>query len=95
MRVGLTAASGELRKANSATLEPRRQVAAESVRESQWLKGGIIGGVTMSLTALVLGAMFDGQRDSGFNSGEMIRAVLYGGSIGFGIGALIGGQFEK
>lgn len=92
---GLTPANGELRTAGSATIELWRQLAADSLPESQWLKGGIVGGVTMSLTALVLGALFDGERDSGFTSGEMIRAVLYGGSIGFGIGALIGGQFEK
>jgi hypothetical protein len=73
----------------------RRQVAADSLRESHWLKGGIIGGVGLTLGALVLGSLFDGQRDSGFSGGEYFRAALYGGALGFGIGALIGGQFEK
>lgn len=63
--------------------------------ETEWLRGGLVGAVGLSLVAIVIGASFDGHRDTGFTTGEFLRAAGYGAAIGFGIGALIGGQFGK
>jgi hypothetical protein len=93
VRAGLTAASGELRTANSATAELRRQVAADSMRETQWLKGGVIGAVILDLLFIPLAIGFDGLNENSSTNVPML--VLGTSAIGFFIGALIGGQFEK
>jgi hypothetical protein len=64
-------------------------------RETQWLKGGIIGAVAASLLGLLTVASLDGLSDSGANGGDYLRGAGYGAAFGFTLGALIGGQFEK
>lgn len=58
-----------------------------------WLEGGVIGGVGMG----VFGVMFaQGMReDSGSHVAGDVGAFLIGGTLGFTVGALIGGQFPK
>lgn len=93
VRVGLTAASSDLRTANSATAELRRAVAADSLRETQWVKGGAIGAVLLDLMIIPLAISFDGHSE---NSSINVPILVLGTTaVGFFIGALIGGQFEK
>jgi len=96
VRVGLTAAtaSGELRTANSATVGLRRQV-ADSVRETQWVKGGVIGGLMLGAAMGYFFYSFQKIDDFPDTAGPLIGGFVIGGSLGFVIGALIGGQFEK
>lgn len=94
VRVGLTAASGELRTASGATLELRRQV-ADSVRETQWVKGGVIGGLLLGAATAYLVNGFQGLDDQQDSAGPPLIGFVIGGSLGFVIGALIGGQFKK
>jgi hypothetical protein len=93
VRAGLTAANSELRMASSATLELRRQVGADSLRETQWLKGGVIGAVILDLLFIPLAIGFDGHSEN--SSINVPFLVLGTTAVGFFIGALIGGQFEK
>lgn len=95
VRVGLTAANGELRTASSATAALRRQVAADSLRETQWLKGGVIGGLMLGVATAYLANAFNGSDGRPGSAGTVMVGFLGGGAIGFFIGALIGGQFEK
>ena len=94
VRVGLTAANGELGTANSATLQLRRQVAADSVRQTQWVKGGIMGALILGVPTALLGGALARYDGSGVLGGYL-GGFAIGGGIGFFIGALIGGQFEK
>jgi hypothetical protein len=95
VRVGLTAASGELRTSNSATLELRRQVAADTVRETQWVKGGVIGGLMLGAAMGYFFYSFQKIDDFPDTAAPLIGGLVIGGALGFVIGALIGGQFEK
>ncbi len=95
VRVGLTAASGELRTASSATAELRRQVAADSVRQTQWVKGGVIGGLMLGAASAYLVHGFQRLDDFENSSGEVMFGFVIGAGLGFVIGALIGGQFER
>lgn len=95
VRAGLVAASGELRTANSATLELRRQVAADSVRQTQWVKGGVIGGLMLGAAMGYFFYSFQKIDDFPDTTAPLIGGFVIGGALGFVIGALIGGQFEK
>jgi hypothetical protein len=96
VRAGLTAASSELRSASSATLELRRQVGADSLPQTQWLKGGIIGALLLGVPSTLLwGELARYSDQSGSELGGYLAGFAVGGGMGFFIGALIGGQFEK
>ena len=95
MRVGPTAANGELRTASSATAELRRQVVADSLRQTQWLKGGVIGALVVGIPMALLGAELDRHSDSGGGGSYLVSGLVLGGAFGFFVGALIGGQFEE
>jgi hypothetical protein len=96
VRAGLTAASSELRTANSATAKLRRQVAAVSIGETEWLKGGIIGALIVGVPlTLVWGelARHSDQGDGGL--GGYLGGFVIAGGLGFIVGALVGAQVEK
>lgn len=95
VRAGLVAANGELRTANSATLELRRQAAADSLPQTQWLKGGVIGALVVGIPMALLGAELERYSDSGGGASYFVSGFVFGGAFGFFVGALIGGQFEK
>jgi len=96
VRVGLTSANSELRSASNATVELRRQVAVESVGDTEWLKGGIIGALILGVpSTLVWGALArqSDQGDSGL--GGYVGGFIIAGGLGFIIGALVGAQVQK
>lgn len=96
VRAGLTAANSELRSASSATAKLRRQVAAASIGETEWLKGGIIGALIVGVPlTLVWGelARHSDQGDGGL--GGYVGGFVIAGGLGFIVGALVGAQVEK
>jgi hypothetical protein len=95
IKAGLTTANSELRTASSTTANLRRAVAADSVGQTQWLKGGIIGGLMLGAASAYLVHGFQGLDDFEDSSGEVMFGFVIGAGLGFVIGALIGGQFEK
>ena len=57
-----------------------------------WLEGGVIGGVGMGVfTILLANGLGEGHTSLAGNA----MAFVIGGSVGFPVGALIGGQFPK
>jgi len=64
--------------------------------QTHWLKGGIIGGVILGAAMSTLIAGLNNSSDgSEVTSGGRAGLFVGFGVIGFGIGALIGGQFKK
>lgn len=62
---------------------------------TQWVKGGVIGGVAGALLGFLTVSAVDGISDSGTDGSDRLRGVAIGAGLGFLIGAVIGGQFEK
>ena len=63
---------------------------------THWLEGGLIGGVIVGALGVTLAEGLCGLSDSQASCGGAgIRGALVGGSLGFCIGALIGGQVPK
>lgn len=59
-----------------------------------WLEGGITGGIGLGLVAAVLyGALC--LEESQSCTGSTIGGAVFGGGLGFTVGALVGGQFHK
>jgi hypothetical protein len=84
----------------------RRPVAIEAMvrerpdlrlpRQTQWVKGGIIGGVILGGATFLLAAAMVGYGASDEPTiVDYLEPTLLGAATGFMIGALIGGQFEK
>lgn len=92
--VGPTGTRVGLSPAGQSYIESRvimPQVAPVDKQGTHWLRGGLIGGAVMG-TAMYL--LIDSlTRDS--DGVGRFRVFLSGIPIGFGIGALIGGQFKK
>ncbi len=61
-------------------------------RRSYWLEGGVIGALWLGLGAV---RMIGGLSASGLSAADQARALLFGASVGFPVGALIGGLVPK
>lgn len=61
-----------------------------------WLEGAVIGAVGIGLGAALLGHAQCANTDVPHNctAPTLVTAAL-GGAVGFGVGALVGGQFRK
>ena len=69
--------------------------AAEPHR-TYWLEGGLIGGIGLGLFGAYAGHQFCATSDATRHcGGTVVGAGLLGAALGFGAGALIGGQFGK
>jgi len=63
------------------------------IPRTYWLEGGVIGGVAMgALTVMFAEGM---REDNDPHVAADAMAFLIGASVGFPVGALIGGQFPK
>lgn len=100
VRAGLSAApaNSELRTANGVSQEMRRRFVADSFPETEWLKGGLIGGAILGTLTAYLAQGFAGYNDSqssdGF-PGPLLGGFVLGAGVGFFIGAMVGGMSEK
>ena len=76
--------------------EPSDTVARQ-IRPTYWKEGGLIGGVAASIfVGLFAQGMCAYAEGSTRNCGlSLITGVVLGGGVGFGLGALVGGQFPK
>jgi hypothetical protein len=70
---------------------------ASEIPATYWKEGAAAGAVLLGLGAGVLasGLCNEAEGEDGSCGGRTIAGVLLGGAIGFGLGALIGGQFRK
>jgi O-antigen ligase len=62
------------------------------MEKTYWLEGGIVGGMALGLLAMPLAGMSDSSRPT---AAESALAFMMGASVGFAVGALVGGQFRK
>lgn len=78
------------------TDEPSDTVARQ-IRPTYWKEGGLIGGVASSiLVGLFAQGMCAYAEGNTRNCGlSLITGAVLGGGVGFGLGALVGGQFPK
>jgi hypothetical protein len=76
--------------------EPSDTVARQ-IRPTYWKEGGLVGGVASSiLVGLFAQGMCAYAEGNTRNCGlSLITGALLGGGVGFGLGALVGGQFPK
>src|SRR5262245_6529153 len=65
----------------------------KAIPKTYWLEGGIVGGVGLGVFTVLL---FEGMSEgSHLNVAGYALTFLAGASVGFPVGALIGGQFHK
>lgn len=64
----------------------------QAVPRTYWLEGGIFGGVAMGAFGMTLAS---GLGEGHTTTAGKVVAFLMGASVGFPVGALIGGQFPK
>lgn len=64
----------------------------KAIPKTYWLEGGVIGGVAMGVFTVMLAEGL-GEGDASFAGN--VGAFLIGATVGFPVGALIGGQFPK
>ena len=63
-----------------------------AIPRTYWLEGGVIGGLGLGVfTAMLVNGFSEGETNVSGN----VMAFLFGASVGFPVGALIGGQFPK
>lgn len=62
---------------------------------TQWVKGGVIGGTILGLGSFLLLAALADYQEGDEGLGYYLEPTVIGAGLGFVIGALIGGQFEK
>lgn len=68
------------------------------IKPTYWKEGGIIGASVLGGMALLMGALWCGNSDSGSGAPCMPRILLgtaLSGGVGFVFGAFIGGMAEK
>jgi hypothetical protein len=79
-----------------APLRNDRPGMSRRAQSTHWLRGGIIGGLILGAGMSTLIAGLNNASDrSEVSTGGRAGLFLGFGAIGFGIGALIGGQFRK
>ena len=71
--------------------------AARDIEPTYWREGGLVGAVSIGafMGYLVHGLCQDSDTTRGSCADELLRGALFGGLVGFGMGALVGGQFPK
>ncbi|MGE5801386.1 MAG: hypothetical protein ACM358_03945 [Gemmatimonadota bacterium] len=65
---------------------------AQAIPRTYWLEGGVIGGLGMGVFATMLA---NGLGEGNTTAAGEAMAFVIGASVGFPVGALIGGQFPK
>lgn len=95
VRVGLTMRHDERSMGARAEAIARLRGAASPEAETEWLRGGIVGGLLLGGASALLVYALQGADDFEDSPADVPLAFLFMGSLGFGIGALIGGLFEK
>src|SRR6266853_6502342 len=68
--------------------------APRSVPRTYWLEGGIAGGIGLGLVAAVLYGGLCLEESQSCTS-AILGSFVFGGALGFTVGALVGGQFRK
>jgi hypothetical protein len=70
---------------------------ARHIKPTYWREGGLIGAVSVGafIAYLAHGLCQDSDTIRGSCADELVGGALLGGLVGFGIGALVGGQFPK
>jgi len=62
------------------------------VARTYWLEGGVVGAIGLGLfTAVLDGGLCESQNCTG----STVAGAVFGGGLGFAVGALVGGQFRK
>ena len=64
----------------------------KAIPKTYWLEGGVISGVAMGVLAIMLASDLS---EGDTNAAGYAGAFLIGATVGFPVGALIGGQFPK
>jgi hypothetical protein len=82
---------------NHLRTDERSDTVARQIRRSYWKEGGLVAGVASSiLVGLFAQGMCAYAEGNTRNCGlSLITGALLGGGVGFGLGALVGGQFPK
>jgi hypothetical protein len=70
---------------------------ARHISPTYWREGGLIGAGSVGafMAYFIYGFCQDSDTVRGSCADELVRGGLLGGLVGFGIGALVGGQFPK
>ena len=71
---------------------------ARQIRPTHWKEGGLVGGVVSGIffAWLAHGLCTYYDESSNRNCGlKLVGGAVFGGGLGFGLGALVGGQFPK
>jgi hypothetical protein len=65
------------------------------IQPSHWLEGGLVGAGVLGVLTAFLGHELCANSEASEPgcAGELILGAAIGGAVGFGLGALIGGQF--
>lgn len=69
-------------------------VMADSVRvipRTYWVEAGLVGAAVLGILGYEIGGLYC----EGGCTGSRISGIVVGGSLGFTVGALVGGQFPK
>jgi hypothetical protein len=71
--------------------------APTTVYPTYWKEGGIVGAILVGLAgaAVAGGLCGSSETNQGGCTGTTVGGLVVGGLTGFGLGALIGGQFRK
>jgi hypothetical protein len=64
----------------------------QAIPRTYWLEGGVIGGLGMGVFTIMLA---NGLGEGNTTTAGEAMAFVIGASVGFPVGALIGGQFPK
>jgi hypothetical protein len=78
-------------------MPPLADTVVRHIKPTYWREGGLVGAVAIGTFMAYLGhgLCSDGDTTRGSCADELVSGALLGGFAGFGIGALIGGQFPK
>ena len=71
---------------------PFRFDSTQAIPRTYWLEGGVIGGLGMGVFTIMLA---NGLGEGNTTTAGEAMAFVIGASVGFPVGALIGGQFPK
>jgi hypothetical protein len=68
---------------------------ARQIKPTYWKEGGLIGGAAAAAFSLFLVHELCTKTDATCSPAAYVLGTLGGGGVGFLLGALVGGQFEK